>query len=125
MAGPAGVAEPAAGVVAAAWLATRCLVAIARADWVWWRKVRRPAWMRAVIALCVVVPVLVSGLLFAADLYDGVRGCGSVDPTDPANYTTGQLVNDTSSPVTVDDCLDPFCSDGREATRLAPGRSID
>src|SRR5947207_14804462 len=31
MAGPAGVAEPTAGVVAAAWLATRCPVAIARA----------------------------------------------------------------------------------------------
>jgi hypothetical protein len=63
-------------------------------------------------------------LLVAAEVVDAVTGCGSVDPTDLANYTSGFLVNDTEVPVIVADCRGGYCDPDRGARRLEPGDRI-
>jgi hypothetical protein len=70
-----------------------------------------------------VLGVVVVVSLVAAQVYDTVQGCGSVDPTDPANYTEGHIVNDTTSPVTIDACAGAFCGSNDVSKPLAPGQS--
>jgi len=60
----------------------------------------------------IAVPCLVVVGLFGADLADHSAGCGSVDPTDPANYSRVWIRNDTGSPVFVGDCEGGYCSSG-------------
>lgn len=51
----------------------------------------------------------VAGLLLAAEIADGILGCGSVDLTDPSNYSAVQVLNDTAHSVVVDDCRGAYC----------------
>lgn len=71
------------------------------------------------------LPALVVGILFGllllADAYDVATGCGSVDPTDPTNYTSATIVNDTPVPVVVDACAGAYCELPDAPARLAPG----
>ncbi len=50
--------------------------------------------------------------------------CGSVDPTDPSNYTSAIVVNDTRNPVTVSDCRGDYCGADPTPTRLLPGQRV-
>jgi hypothetical protein len=60
-------------------------------------------------------------LLFAADAVDLAGGCGSVDPTDPANYSQVTIVNDTGHNVVLDDCVGDYCQTRPLSATLAPG----
>jgi hypothetical protein len=66
----------------------------------------------------------VFGLLVAAEAYDTSVGCGSVDPTDPANYTSASIFNDTSQPITVSDCHGPYCQMDLSGTQVLPQRQL-
>src|SRR5215831_1693521 len=77
--------------------------------WVWWKRTGWSRWKRPVIIAAIGLLIVVVGLLFAAEAYDSAHGCGSVDPTDPANFIAGRLVNDTASVVEVGDCVGDFC----------------
>lgn len=81
---------------------------------------RRPRWGRRALAGLAVVTF---GLLIAAEVVDDRMGCGSVDPTDPANYSEVSILNDTSDVVTVEDCEGPYCHADLPA-RLAPGQRL-
>lgn len=65
------------------------------------------------------------GLLVAAEVYDDATGCGSVDPTDPANYSDVTLLNDTSQTVVIDDCSGEYCRAYDLPVRLRPGQSLN
>lgn len=56
---------------------------------------RRPRRKSAQLAVGVGTVGLLVALLVGAEITDAVLGCGSVDPTDPANYTEAQILNDT------------------------------
>jgi hypothetical protein len=56
------------------------------------------------------VVALIAAFLIGSEIAAVVTGCGSVDPTDPANYTTARIVNDTANSVVVDDCAGTYCS---------------
>jgi hypothetical protein len=84
------------------------------------RRSRRPHRGRRAL---IVVPIVIFGLLFAAEVVDGAVGCGSVDPTDPANYSEVTILNDTAVTVTVDDCVGGYCQADLPA-RLAPGQRL-
>lgn len=71
--------------------------------------VPKSPWRQRAAVAAGIAGVAVVGLLIAADAYGHVSGCGSVDPTDPSNYSTGQLVNDTKQPVVVGDCQGDYC----------------
>jgi hypothetical protein len=62
------------------------------------------------------------GLVVVADVVSQVKGCGSVDPTDPANYSQITIVNDEASDVVVGDCRGAYCTPG-EGARLLPGHT--
>jgi hypothetical protein len=72
----------------------------------------------------VLAAALVMTALIAADGYMAATGCGSIDPTDPANYTSARLVNDTASPVTVDSCDGAYCVPDELPAALNPGGSL-
>lgn len=63
------------------------------------------------------------GLLVAAEVYGDVTGCGSVDPTDPSNYSDVILLNDTSETVIIDDCAGAYCLVYDLPARHKPGQS--
>jgi hypothetical protein len=67
----------------------------------------------------------VIGSLVVGEIYGAVSGCGSVDPTDPSNYSTVTIVNDTSAPVVLDACRGDYCNPEALPTQLAPGMSFD
>jgi len=48
-------------------------------------------------------------VVVAAEMVDQARGCGFVDPTDPANYNSLRIVNDEAASVTVDSCESSSC----------------
>ena len=75
----------------------------------------------ALIGVPVVLGVALVGLLVAAQVADDVTGCGSVDPTDPANYSAVTIINDTLRPVVVDACTGGYCVVGQLPQDLAPG----
>lgn len=74
------------------------------------------------------IPVFIAGavvaLLFAAQVYDSSVGCESVDPTDPANYSSIAILNNTPSPVLVGDCPGAYCQTNTPPIRLSPGESF-
>lgn len=91
--------------------------------WQFWRPVSRSRGQRLRLGLLIALPATLGAALLAAEIAGGVAGCGSVDPTDPANYSSIRIVNDTGSPVVVDDCRGAYCQlDGPE--RLASGQQI-
>lgn len=61
------------------------------------------------IATGVLAVLGLAGLL-AIDVVLQSSGCGSVDPTDPANYSVVRVGNDTSSTVTIGDCEGAYCN---------------
>jgi hypothetical protein len=63
---------------------------------------------------------LICAALFVAEFALVARGCGSVDPTDPDNYSVVTVVNDTVHTVTVDDCRGAYCN-YPDVRRLRPG----
>ena len=66
--------------------------------------------------------LLVTGLFVESG--DLVNGCGSIDPTDPANYSSVVINNDVDVPVVVGDCTGLYCDAEGPSTVLYPGRSI-
>src|SRR3954453_488334 len=66
--------------------------------------------------------VALVGLLMAAQAAMDRAGCGSVDPTDPANYSTVTIQNDTNTAVVLDDCPGAECQVGQLPARLLPGQ---
>lgn len=42
--------------------------------------------------------------MLTVEIVADVTGCGSIDPTDPQNYSVVNIPNDTTGPVVVDDC---------------------
>jgi len=63
-------------------------------------------------------------MLFIADVADQDQGCGSIDPTDPANYSSVSLLNDTNSLVVVDQCKGSYCSGSGTPVSLPPGQEL-
>jgi hypothetical protein len=92
---------------------------------VWWRRTRLG---KVRLALFIGVPAaLVLGLftaLMIAQGNDDAAGCGSIDPTDPANYSTVVILNDTRTPAVVDDCQGAYCQPDQDRVRLAPGKRV-
>ncbi|WP_322769038.1 hypothetical protein [Frankia sp. Cr1] len=68
--------------------------------------------------------VVFLGFLIAAQVAMDRAGCGSVDPTDPGNYSEVVLSNDTPRPVVVDDCRGGYCRSDQGAMPLAPGQRV-
>jgi hypothetical protein len=70
------------------------------------------------------IPVALATILMAAQIADTIDGCGSVDPTDPANYSSVSIVNDTSAEVVLDQCAGTYCHAYDLPQRLGPGGSF-
>jgi len=66
--------------------------------------------------------ILFVGLLWDAQLAFDRAGCGSVDPTDPANYSEVTILNDTSGVVRLDHCVGGYCRIDRLPARLRQGQ---
>jgi hypothetical protein len=49
-------------------------------------------------------------------------GCGSIDPTEAANYSSVTIQNDTAGTVVVDDCPGAYCKAYNLPARLRPGQ---
>jgi hypothetical protein len=62
--------------------------------------------------------------LLIVQTVDDARGCGSVDPTDPANYSVVAIQNDTPNPVLVADCRGASCSVDAPPERLNQGAKL-
>jgi hypothetical protein len=73
------------------------------------------------IGVSVVIVGTLIGLVVAAEVASTVKGCGSVDPTDPANYSQITIVNDEPDDVIVSSCRGAYCT-RNGPVRLAPGR---
>jgi hypothetical protein len=80
---------------------------------------------KGLIGAGVVSGLVIVGLFVAGEAYDVATGCGSVDPTDPANYTSASIVNNTTSAVTVTDCQGSYCQAEIAGTRLLPDQRVD
>jgi hypothetical protein len=61
-------------------------------------------------------------LLIVTFIYEANTGCGSIDPTDPANYSRVSILNDRSTDVVIDDCQGERCL-LTQPVLLNPGRS--
>lgn len=92
-----------------------------------------PAWLppaprrprrRWLLILAIAVPGLVVLALIGAEVLGTVAGCGSVDPGDPANYSSIRILNDSAEPVIVDQCVGSYCRPGAPPSRLAPGQAL-
>lgn len=62
--------------------------------------------------------------LFVVDAMDSASGCGSVDPTDPANYSRVMIVNDTSREIVLDACAGDYCHADVLPASVAPGQTF-
>jgi hypothetical protein len=74
------------------------------------------------LGFLVAVPIAIAGVLIGVQLHADALGCGSIDPTDPANYSTVTIVNDTPSPVVVGHCVGSYCRVDQLPARLAAGQ---
>ena len=84
---------------------------------------RRPRWVRRLlVGVPVAVVIVFVGLLVAAQVADDRAGCGSVDPTNPANYSEVSILNDTSATVRLDDCVGGYCSIDKLPALVRPGQ---
>jgi hypothetical protein len=84
---------------------------------------RRPR-RRWLLILAIAVPALVVLALVGAEVLGAVAGCGSVDPGDPANYSSIRILNDSAGPVIVDQCAGSYCRPGDPPRRLAQGQAL-
>lgn len=91
--------------------------------WVWWQTQTRSLRQKISLGLVVGVPSLVVAGLIGGEIYGAAIGCGSVDPTDPRNYSTVTILNDTARPVIVADCPGAYCNPEELPRTLAPGQS--
>jgi len=96
------------------------------AGWQWWLPVQRTRWQRVRLGLVVGLPsaaiFVFFGALISAQVADDRAGCGSVDPTDPGNYSTVAIVNDVSMPVVIDGCRGGYCRPEQDSILLKPGQ---
>ena len=67
--------------------------------------------------------IVCCGLPVTAEVMGQLRGCGSVDPTDPNNFSEITILNDTPSAVVVADCPGAECHADQLPVRLSPGQS--
>ncbi len=97
--------------------------------WVWdghaWQRrgasaARQRRWEIVIAAAVTPVALVLVGLV-GVDAWLMHVGCGSIDPTDPSNYSTISIRNDTARSVIVTDCRGTYCFGGPSA--LAHGRS--
>jgi hypothetical protein len=58
----------------------------------------------------IAIAVLGFGALMFAQIIDDAVGCGSIDPTDAANYSVVTIVNDTEHAVTLGYCQGAYCT---------------
>jgi hypothetical protein len=86
----------------------------------------RSRWPRRVGISCAVLVggcgVALIGLLGWAQAKMDASGCGSVDPTDPMNYSAVFIRNDSNAPVVVDRCLGSYCDVDDIPVTLRPGQ---
>jgi hypothetical protein len=85
---------------------------------------RRGRTRRALQITAIAIGVTVVGSLIAAEVIGSATGCGSVDPTDPSNYSTAEVVNDTANSVIIGDCRGTYCGPQPSAT-LAPNEHAE
>ncbi|MDH6133357.1 hypothetical protein P3T37_002752 [Kitasatospora sp. MAA4] len=64
------------------------------------------------------------GALFWADERMLQAGCGSVDATDPMNYSAVAIRNDSTAPVVVDQCVGGYCDPVTTSVTLQPGDQV-
>lgn len=83
---------------------------------------RRQGRTRRIIAITAAAlgAVLVASLI-AADIIGSAIGCGSVDPTDPSNYSTATIVNDMANPIRIGGCRGTYCGP-QPSANLAPNQ---
>ena len=74
------------------------------------------------VAFVTIVGVVFAGL-FAIQEWEDKIGCGSVDPTDPANYSVVSIRNDTRYPVVVSGCNGGYCN-LLDHVLLRPGKHL-
>lgn len=91
--------------------------------WTWLIASSSPGWLGpvAVVLLFVMIEAAITIAMLGGLVLDHL-GCGSVDPTNPANYSSVVIRNDTPRPVVVGDCRGAYCSE--VDALLQPGRSI-
>jgi hypothetical protein len=94
------------------------------ADWLWWIPQPKARLRRILLGITFGVVGLLVGTLVVADIVDHARRCGSIDPGDPANYSSIQILNDTKSPVTIDECQGSYCSGANAPVELPPGQAL-
>lgn len=79
------------------------------------------AWAWATIGLVGIGLLGLFAALMVAQSADDARGCGSIDPTDPANYSVVKIVNDQPMSVQVDQCRGGYCRPDEASRTLSPG----
>jgi hypothetical protein len=72
--------------------------------------------------LLISVVVVVAGVLIAVQMHADALGCGSIDPTDPANYSEVTILNDTPAGVSVGDCAGSYCPADEGPAHLRSGQ---
>ena len=84
---------------------------------------RRPHRLRRwLVGAAAITLVGFFGLLAVAQFIDDRLGCGSVDPTDPANYSELSILNDTAQTVRLDNCVGDYCRPDYLPASLGPGQ---
>lgn len=93
-----------------------------------WQLAPRSRAQRVRLSLFVGAPAVLAitliGVVTAAQIRDAATGCGSVDPTDPTNYSTVSIVNDTQDDIILDHCVGGYCHNYELPTRVLPGGSF-
>lgn len=99
----------------------------APAGWQFWQRAPRTRADRirlALVSVAIAFTTMMIGALVAAEIVDTAIGCGSIDPTDPANSSSVSIVNDTQADVIIDHCVGTYCHTDGLPRRLAPGGSF-
>ena len=126
MAQPTRMAAAASGLVASPGMGTGSSVGACSAGWTFWRRAPMTTLQIVTIVVGAVVGTLMTlgfvGLVAVGFVLDA-RGCGSVDLTDPANYSVVRVANDTDGTVTIGDCVGAYCSPRYDRT-VRPGDNI-
>jgi hypothetical protein len=97
----------------------------APAGWQFWRRAPRTPWQKVRLGLLIAAPGTLAALLVVGEMYGAAVGCGSVDPTDPSNYSDVTMRNDTPGMVVVDECSGAYCVVDNLPIRLRPGQSYE
>jgi hypothetical protein len=89
--------------------------------WIPFRSARPPSlWPKLLVVLAAIAALGFGGLV-AIDAWMLHGGCGSIDPTDPNNYSTVSIRNDTHRVVVISDCEGAYCDPS--LVTLAPGEA--